>query len=68
MNEPVCKGHEQGAEFCPLLHKCVKFRLEPDEVIKLEALVNSWEKNKKTMDFFSSVGRIVLKFRKAANG
>jgi len=67
MNEPACKGHE-NSDFCPLLHKCVKFRLEPDEVIKLETLVNSWEKNKKLMDFYSSVGRIVLKFRKAANG
>ena len=63
--------HEQLQDcddFCPILHKCIKYRLEPDEVVKLSHLVDTWEKNKKAMEFYSSVGRIVLKFRGAARG
>ena len=55
-------------DYCPLLHKCVKYRLEPDEVVKLSTLVDTWEKNKTAMDFFASVGRMVLKFRGSAHG
>ncbi len=55
-------------DFCPILHKCIKYRLEPDEVVKLSALVDSWEKNKKAMEFYSAVGRIVLKFRGSSHG
>jgi hypothetical protein len=55
-------------DYCPLLHKCIKYRLEPDEIIKLAAVVNSWEENKKAMDFFSSLGRMVIKFRGSAYG
>lgn len=53
---------------CPLLHKCVKYRLEHDEVEKLAALVNEWEKNKKSMAFFAAVGRFVVKMRGTAHG
>ena len=53
---------------CPLLKKCVKYRLESVEVVKLAALVSEWEKNKKSMDFFASVGRFVVKMRGSAYG
>ena len=55
-------------DYCPLLKKCIKYRLEPDEIVKLSAVVDGWEKNKKAMDFFSSVGRMVIKFRGSAYG
>jgi len=55
-------------EYCPILHRCIKYRLEPDEVAKLSLVVDSWEKNKKAMAFFSSIGRMVLKFRGSAYG
>jgi hypothetical protein len=53
---------------CPLLKKCVKYRLEPHEVVKLATLINDWEVNKPAMDFFSSIGKMVLKLRGAAHG
>lgn len=52
---------------CPLLKKCIKYRLQPEEVIKLAALVNDWERNKTTLDFFAQVGRFVMKMR-GSNG
>ena len=55
-------------DYCPLLHRCVKYRLDPSEVVKLSQLVDGWEKNKKAMDFFASIGRMVLKFRGTAHG
>ena len=55
-------------DYCPLLKKCVKYRLEPDEVVKLSALVDTWERNQDAMAFFSKVGRVVMKFREAAHG
>ena len=64
-----CMNTDQECDdSCPLLKKCVKYRLEPDEVVKLAALVNEWEKNKKSMEFFASVGRFVAKMRGSANG
>jgi hypothetical protein len=60
---------EQGCDdSCPLLKKCVKYRLEPEEVVKLATLVSEWEKNKKSIDFFASVGRFVMKMRGTAYG
>jgi len=53
---------------CPLLKKCIKYRLEPEEVVKLAALVDQWQANKTAMDFFSTVGRAVMKFRGSAYG
>lgn len=53
---------------CPLLKKCVKYRLEPEEVVKLALLVNGWEKDKKSMEFFAAVGRFVVKMRGSVNG
>jgi len=62
-------GYKTGCDdYCPILHKCVKYRLEPNEVVKLSAVVDSWEKNKKAMDFFTSIGRLVIKFRGSAYG
>ena len=67
--EPGCMNPEQECDdSCPLLKKCVKYRLEPDEVVKLAALVNDWERNKKSMEFFAQVGRFVMKMRGSANG
>jgi hypothetical protein len=63
-----CSPDNNCDDSCPLLKKCVKYRLEPDEVIKLAQLINNWENNKKAMDFFASVGRMVLKFRGTAHG
>ena len=53
---------------CPLLKKCVKYRLEPEEVVKLSSLIDSWEQNKSSMMFFASVGRFVMKMRGSAHG
>ena len=64
-----CMNPDQECDdSCPLLKKCVKYRLEPDEVVKLAALVNDWERNKKSIDFFASVGRFVVKMRGGASG
>lgn len=53
---------------CPLLKKCIKYRMEPEDVAKLAVMVTEWENNKKSMDFFSSIGRLVIKFRGTAYG
>jgi hypothetical protein len=63
-----CTTTDKCDDSCPLLKKCVKYRLEPDEVVKLARLINDWENNKPAMDFFASVGRMVLKLRGSANG
>jgi hypothetical protein len=69
VKELGCMNSEQECDdSCPLLKKCVKYRLEPEEVVKLALLVNEWEKNKKSMEFFAAVGRFVVKMRGSING
>ncbi len=48
---------------CPLLGKCIKYRMAPEDLIKLEQIVTAWERDKTAIQFFASVGRLVQKLR-----
>jgi len=50
-------------ESCPLLVKCVKYRIDESEQHQLAEMINFWESQMPAIQFLKKLGELVATFR-----
>jgi len=58
----------ESCDYCPILHRCVKYRMAPADLLKLEAILEKWDTNKTGVALLVKFGRLVQKLRGPGNG